>query len=113
MSTHEVISMSIQDALRRSAGLSGLELMTLVAGRQAVKCSRTDIRGQCWEYHPTDNIMAEAPVWFSDDMTAETSEATNQSQIASKPCVQLIGKPITVRWNHIHQTSRAVCESGH
>jgi hypothetical protein len=56
--------------------------------------------------------MTEAPVWFSGDMAAETEGATNQSQIVSKPCVQLIGKPATVRWNRIHQTSSAVRENG-
>jgi hypothetical protein len=86
--------------------------MKLVAGRQAVKCSQTDISGLRWEYHPLNNTTAEAPVWLSGDMAAETDEATNQSQIVSKPCVQLIGKPATVRCNRIHQTSRAVRESG-
>jgi hypothetical protein len=86
--------------------------MKLVSGRQAVKCSQTDISGLRWEYQPLNNTMAEAPVWFSGDMTTETDEATNQSQIVSKPCVQLIGKPATVRWNRIHQTSSTVRESG-
>ena len=41
-----------------------LEMMNQVAGRQTVKCSRTDISGLCWEYHPLDNIMFEAILWF-------------------------------------------------
>ena len=38
-------------------------------------------------------------------MTIETSEAANQSQIVGKSSAQLIGKPATLRWSIIHQTS--------
>lgn len=89
-----------------------MEMMNLAAGRQAVKCSRTDISGLCWEYQPLDNTMVEATLWFSDDMTIETSEAANQSQILSKPSVQLIGKPAPLRCSNIHQTSSTVRVSG-
>ena len=74
-----------------------LEVINEAAGRQTVKCSRTDISGLCWEYHPLDNIMFEAILWFSDHMTIETSEAANQSRIVNKSSAQLIGKPATLR----------------
>jgi hypothetical protein len=87
-------------------------MMTLAAGRQAVKYSRTDISGLCWEYQPLDNTMFEAILWFSDDTTVETSDAANQSQIVSKSSVQLIGKPATLLWSSINQTSSTVHVSG-
>jgi hypothetical protein len=74
----------IQSILRKWRGLFVLEMINQVEGIQAVKCSRTDISGLCWEYHPSDNIMVQATMRFSDDMKAETDESTNQSQIVSK-----------------------------